>query len=121
MAEAADLEAFINGLDAASSALARSLLAGAAGRRDGNGRWSDEPPRDPVTAREDLRICLLRLGVVRIEEELRDARILLDEAQREGEGSRLAEIEQAIGGLHRRREAMTKAMRMPAETAGARR
>jgi DNA primase len=121
VAEAADLEAFIVGLDAASAALARSLLAGAAGRRDETGRWSDEPPRDPVTAREDLRICLLRLGVVRIEEELRDARILLDEAQRDGERARLEEIEQAIGGLHHRREAMTKAMRMPAEAAGARR
>ena len=79
----------MGGLDAASTALARSLLAGAAGRRDETGRWSDEPPRDPVTAREDLRICLLRLGVVRIEEELRDARILLDDAQRDGERTRL--------------------------------
>ncbi len=120
-AEAADLDAFIGSLDPASASLARDLLAGAAGRRDESGRWSSEPPLDPVTAREDLRICLLRLGVLRIEEELRDARVLLEEAQREGEQGRLAEIETAIGGLHRRREALTKAIRMPAETAGARR
>jgi DNA primase len=120
-AEAADLDTFIGTLDPASASLARDLLAGAAGRRDDAGRWSSEPPLDPVTAREDLRICLLRLGVLRIEEELRDARILLEEAQREGEQGRLEEIEKAIGGLHRRREELTKAMRTPVETAGTRR
>ncbi len=120
-AEAADLETFIGGLDPASAALARGLLAGATGRRDDAGRWSSEPQLDPATAREDLRICLLRLQVLRIEEELHDARVLLEEAQREGERARQVEIEQAIGGLHRRREAITKVMRTPAEAAGTRR
>ena len=119
-AEPADLETFIGGLDPASSALARGLLAGSGGRRDGSGHWADEPPLDPTTARETLRICLLRLRVLRIEEEIRDAGVLLDEAQREGDRARLQEIEQTIGGLHRRKDETTRAMRTPAR-AGTRR
>ncbi len=121
VAEPGDVERFVGGLDPASAALARGLLSGAAGRRDGAGHWADEPSLDPSTARETLRICLLRLRVLRVDEELRDAQVLLEEAQRDDDRARLGEIELTIGGLHRRKEDMTRAMRTPAASAGTRR
>jgi hypothetical protein len=111
---ASSLEAFVAELDPASGALARDLLAAAAAR-------TDEPRLDSAEAREVLRTCLLRLREERIEEDIRDGRILLEEAQREGNGERLAEIEQRLTRLGLQKAEVTKAMRTPATFAGARR
>jgi hypothetical protein len=105
----ADLEAFVNGLDPATGAVARELLQAAA-------LDSAEPSLDPSEAREVLRICLLRLRVERLEEALRDGRILLEEAQREGDRGRLEEIEQRIDRLGREKAEATRAMHTPAIT-----
>ena len=103
----ADLEAFVNGLDLATGAVARELLQAAA-------LDSAEPSLDPSEAREVLRICLLRLRVERLEEALRDGRILLEEAQREGDRGRLEEIEQRIDRLGREKAEATREMHTPA-------
>jgi hypothetical protein len=103
----ADLEAFVNGLDPATGAVARELLQAAA-------LDSAEPSLDPSEAREVLRICLLRLRVERLEEALRDGRILLEEAQREGDRGRLEEIEQRIDRLGREKAEATREMHTPA-------
>src|SRR5439155_8243385 len=103
----ADLEAFVNGLDLATGAVARELLQAAA-------LDSAEPSLDPSEAREVLRICLLRLRVERLEEALRDGRILLEEAQREGDRGRLEEIEKRIDRLGREKAEATREMHTPA-------
>jgi hypothetical protein len=59
--------------------------------------------------------------VARLEEDLRDGRLLLEEAQHEGDRSRLEAIEQQIIRLGREKDEVTKAMRSPAVVAGARR
>jgi DNA primase len=107
------LESFVSGLDPASADLAREVLSAAA-------QAGDEPSLDPDEAREVLRTCLLRLRADRVEEQLRDLRSLLDEAQREGDQDRLTDIEQHITGLGRQKAELTKALRTPA-LAGARR
>jgi DNA primase len=111
---ASDLEAFVAGLDPATAALARDLLAGLAA-----GAESD--PADPSTARERLRVVMLRLRVARIEEAMRDGRLLLEEAQRDEDAGRLASIEQRIIQLGHEKADATRAMLEPAETAGSRR
>jgi len=103
----ADLEAFVNGLDPATGAVARELLQAAAVD-------SAEPSLDPSEAREVLRICLLRLRAERLDEALRDGRILLEEAQREGDRGRLEEIEQRIDRLGREKAEATRQMHTPA-------
>jgi DNA primase len=103
----AALEAFVNGLDPATGAIAKELLEAAA-------LDSGEPSLDPAEAREVLRTCLLRLRVERLEEALRDGRLLLEEAQREGDRGRLDEIEQRIDRLGREKAEATRAMHMPA-------
>ena len=103
----AALEAFVNGLDPATGAVATELLEAAA-------LDSGEPSLDPAEAREVLRTCLLRLRVERLEEALRDGRLLLEEAQREGDRGRLEEIEQRIDRLGREKAEATRAMHMPA-------
>ena len=103
----AALEAFVGGLDPATGAVARELLEAAA-------RDSDEPSLDPGEAREVLRTCLLRLRVERLDEGLRDGRLLLEEAQREGDQPRLAEIEQRIDRIGREKAELTRAMHTPA-------
>jgi DNA primase len=102
-----DLEAFVNGLDPATGAVARELLQAAA-------LDSAEPSLDPSEAREVLRICLLRLRVERLDEALRDGRILLEEAQREEDRGRLEEIEQRIDRLGREKAEATREMHTPA-------
>jgi DNA primase len=104
---AADLEAFVSGLDPATGSVARELLQAAA-------LDSAEPSLDPSEAREVLRICLLRLRVERLDEALRDGRILLEEAQREGDRGRLEEIEQRIDRLGREKAEATREMHTPA-------
>ena len=104
---AADLEAFVSGLDPATGSVARELLQAAA-------LDSAEPSLDSSEAREVLRICLLRLRVERLDEALRDGRILLEEAQREGDRGRLEEIEQRIDSLGRKKADATREMHTPA-------
>jgi DNA primase len=111
---AADLEDFVSGLDPASAELARALLTRLA-------EAGQEARLDAEQAREVLRITLLRLRVARLEEDLRDGRLLLEEAQQEGDRSRLEAIEQQIIRLGREKAEVTKAMRMPAVVAGVRR
>jgi DNA primase len=111
---AADLEDFVSSLDPASAELARALLGRLAEAGEEGRLEADE-------AREVLRITLLRLRVARLEEDLRDGRLLLEEAQHEGDRTRLEAIEQQIIRLGREKAEVTKAMRSPAVVAGARR
>jgi DNA primase len=108
-----DLEAFVASLDLATAGLARSLLADVARTEAGPRLSGDE-------AREALRTCLLRLRTARIEEAIRDGRLLLEEAQREGDRGRLESIEQQIMRLGREKAEVTRTMREPAR-AGVRR
>ena len=111
-AAAGDLEQFLIGLDPASAGLARDLLAAA--NRGG-------PQLDAERAAEALRVCLLRLREERLEEEIGDLRLIQESAAREGDRSQLAVIEQRINLRGREKAEVTKAIRQPAELAGARR
>jgi DNA primase len=108
-----DIEGFVASLDPATAALARSLLAGLA---DGN----SELRLDPVAAQEAFRVCLLRLRSLRIDEAIRDGRLLLEEAQRDDDRGRLKEIERRIVELAREKDEVDKARQSPA-LAGTRR
>jgi hypothetical protein len=108
-----DLEKFVAGLDPASRDLAHGLLADAA--------WGEGEALDSETAAEALRVTLLRLRVARLDEDLRDGRLLLEEAQREGDGARLATLEQQISQLGREKAEATRAMQEPAGAVGVRR
>jgi len=110
---APDLDAFVADLDPASADLAREILARLpAGEGDG---------LDSETAAQVMRVTLLRLRIARLEEDLRDGRLLLEEAQREGDGARLATLEQQISQLGREKAEATKAMQEPATMGGVRR
>jgi DNA primase len=111
---AADLEAFVSGLDPATAGLARDLL----GRLAVNG---DVSPLDPEEARAQLRTCLLRLRAARIEEAIHDGQLLLAEAQRDEDTERLQTLNQQINQLGHQKDEVTKAMRDPALAVGARR
>jgi hypothetical protein len=74
-----------------------------------------------VAAREALRVCLLRLRSLRIDEAIRDGRLLLEEAQRDDDRRRLKEIERRIVELAREKDEVDKARQSPALTAGTRR
>jgi hypothetical protein len=108
-----DLETFVAGLDPASRDLATGLLADAT---SGEG-----DSLDSETAAEVLRVTLLRLRVARLDEDLRDGRLLLEEAQREGDGARLATLEQQISQVGREKAEATRAMQEPASLASLRR
>ncbi len=112
-ASGSDLEGFVASLDPASGALARALLAEVASGDAG-------PQLDAEAAREALRVCLLRLRGARIGEAMRDGRLLLEEAQRDGDHQRLESIEQRIIRLGHEKADLTRAMREPAR-AGTRR
>jgi DNA primase len=113
-ATGADLEAFVGGLDPATAGLARDLL----GHLAVNG---DATPLDPDEARAELRVCLLRLRMARIDEAMRDGRLLLEEAQRDEDQGRLQTLEQQISQLGRQKADVTKAIRDPAPAVGVRR
>jgi DNA primase len=104
-----ELELLIDRLDPASAELARAVLARVGGST-----------ADPVTAATELRTCLLRLRAQRVEEALRDAGILLRDAERDGDRQRQQEIEEKITRLGREKAEVTRAMVQPA-TAGGRR
>jgi DNA primase len=108
------LESFVAALDPASADLARDLLARIAAS-DGEERL------DPVTAKRVLHVTLLRLRIQRLDEDLRDGRLLLEEAQREGDRARLETIEQQLIQLGREKAEATREMHEPAEVAGVRR
>lgn len=107
------LEAFVAGLDPGSAELAQDLLARMAAARDER--------LDPETASRVLRTTLLRLRILRLEEDLRDGRLLLEEAQRDGDRERLAAIEQRLIQLGREKAEATREMHEPPVAAGARR
>jgi DNA primase len=107
-----NLEGFLGGLDPASADLAHDLLARTPSEGEG---------LDSETAAEVLRVTLLRLRVARLDEDLHDGRLLLEEAQREGDGARLATLEQQISRIGREKAEATKAMQEPAAAVGARR
>ena len=107
-----DRAAWVQSLDAASAELARDLLARSA---------AAGPQLDADQARDALRVCLMRLRVERLDEEIRDGQLLLEGAQREGDRERLEEIEQRINLLGREKAEATRSMHEPAMAAGARR
>jgi DNA primase len=108
------LEAFVADLDPASAELARDLLARIAAT-------DAEDRLDAETAHRVLRVTLLRLRIQRLEEDLRDGRLLLEEAQRDGDQARLEAIEQQLILLGREKAEATREMHEPAEVAGVRR
>jgi DNA primase len=112
---ASELEAFVGELDAASADLARDLLGRMAAAGEGVLQLDQE------MARAAMRITLLRLREQRVEERIRSGRVLLEEAQREGDRTRLQEIERKLDELGREKADVTKAMREPAPLAGGRR
>ncbi len=96
-----------------TASLARGVLAELA---------SGEPGPTPTAAEaaEALRVCLLRLRTQRIEEAMRDGRVLLDDAVRDGDRERLASIEQHIMRLGREKAEVTRQMAEPAGVGGRR-
>jgi DNA primase len=110
----AGLEAFVGTLDPATAELARDVLARIAA--------SEAQERlDPEVAQRVLRVTLLRLHIQRLEEDLHDGRLLLEEAQRDGDQARLEAIEQKLIRLGREKAEATREMHEPAEPAGVRR
>jgi DNA primase len=106
------LEAFVASLDAATAELARDLLAEV--------RADAGPRLEPDAASDALFGCLRRLRVQRIEETIRDGRLLMDEADREGDGERVRELERQMTILGREKAGLTNVNREPA-TAGTKR
>ncbi|HEX2193407.1 MAG TPA: DNA primase [Candidatus Limnocylindria bacterium] len=111
---AAALERFVASLDPATGELARDLLARVAASEF-------EASLDSETAARVLREALLRLRIQRLEEDLRDGRLLLEEAQRDGDRARLDAIEQRLIQLGHEKAEATREMHEPADVAGARR
>ena len=113
-ATAADLEAFVGGLDPATAGLARDLLS----HLGSNG---DAGPLAPGEARAPLRICLLRLRKARIGEAIHDGQLLLAEAQRDEDHQLVQTLNQRLRELGLQRNEIDKAMEEPATVVGARR
>jgi DNA primase len=111
---ASELEAFVASLDPASAELARDLLGRIAA-------GADDSRLDPETAEEALRVTLLRMREDRIDEALRGARLVLEEAQRGEDREQLEQLTQRIIQLGREKAEVTKAMHMPVGLAGSRR
>ena len=111
-ASASALEGFVAGLDPATAGLARELLTALAA-------GGEAEPLDPERSQQALRTVLLRLRVARIDESLRDGRLLLEEAQRDEDRERLGTLEQQMIQLGHQKAEATRAMRDPAAAAGA--
>jgi DNA primase len=111
---AADLEAFVGGLDQATAGLARDLLAHLAA--NGNGATLD-----PAEARAQLRTCLVRLRRERIDEAAHDGQLLLAEAQRDGDREQIQALNEQLNQLREERNAVDKEMESPAQAVGVRR
>ena len=113
-ATAADLEAFVGGLDPATAGIARDLLAHLAA----NG---DAAPLDAAEARSQLRTCLVRLRKERINEAVHDGQLLLVEAQRDGDQDQVQTLNEQLNQLRKERNAVDQEMESPADAVGARR
>jgi DNA primase len=109
---APDLERFVAGLDAATADLARSMLASVRAR-------GARP--DASTDREDLRVCLVRLRISRINEQLADLEALIRAASDDGGTDDVGELERKVHQLHEARRQHEEAMNAPAALAGERR
>jgi DNA primase len=107
------LKAFVESVDAPVGDRAREVLD--LGPGGAEARLSAED------ARAAFRVCLLRMRAERLDEAIRDGRLLLDEAAREGDRSRLHDIEHEIDRLGRQKAEVTRAMHEPAGPAGERR
>jgi hypothetical protein len=96
---ASELENFVASLDPARAEVARDLLR----RMAASG--SDDPlPLE--TARQALQVTLLRLQIGHVEEEIHEARALLEAAQHEEPGVRHTEWERRIAELGQNEEAL---------------
>jgi len=109
---APDLERFVAGLDAASADLTRGLLASA--------RASGSRP-DTSSDREVLRVCLVRLRIVRVNEQLNDLETLIRAAADDDASDDVRELERKVHQLHQMRWQLEEAMNTPALVAGERR
>ena len=108
-----ELEAFVGGLDPATAALARDLLASARAR-------GVRP--DLETDREALRVVLLRLRKERVQERLADLQALISVRSRDGDdGDDIGELERQFQVLHLEREQLEHAINPAAVLAGQRR
>ena len=107
----ADLDRFVAQLDPATADLARSLLASARSRA---------AMLEAVTAREELRVCLVRLRIERTEERLDDLQALIRAAADES-NDEIRDLERRFQELTREREQLVREMRGPAAMAGDRR
>ena len=110
--ERPELEAFVGGLDAGTSELARSLLASARAR-------GVRP--DAETDREALRVCFLRLRKEQVQERLTDLQTLISVGAREGEPADIHDLERQFQVLHLEREQLEQAINPSAALAGERR
>ena len=100
-----DLERFVAGLDAATADLARSMLASVRAR-------GARP--DASTDREDLRVCLVRLRIARINEQLADLEALIRAASDDGATDGVGDLERTVHQLHEARRQLEEEMNAPA-------
>lgn len=107
-----DLERFVAGLDHATADLARSMLASARAR-------GARP--DTMSDREDLRVCLVRLRIARVNEQLADLESLIRAASDDDASDDIRELERRVHQLHQERGQLEQAMNAPALVAGERR
>ena len=103
-----ELLAFVEHLEAPLDDLARSVL----------GPLTDAPRLDLAAAREALRVCILRLRVMQLDERLRNGQALLRDASQDGDRGRVTEIEQKIDRLAREREELNRTIHAPTQLAG---
>ncbi|MGI8658230.1 MAG: DNA primase [Candidatus Limnocylindria bacterium] len=109
---AQDLEQFVAGLDPGTADLARSMLALARAR-------GARP--DTTSDREELRVCLVRLRIQRLEEQLDDLQALIRAASDDDASIEVRALEHRFQELTREREQLVRTINRPAEMAGARR
>ncbi len=107
-----DIETWVGQLDAATGALARSLLATA--------RMRGLRP-DAESDREALRVCLLRLRVTDTEGRMSDLQALILASAEDDDTTDIRSLEQQFQDLTREREQLLRAIRGPAVGAGERR
>nr|MBA2266235.1 toprim domain-containing protein [Chloroflexota bacterium] len=109
---APDLERFVAGLDLATADLARSLLVSA--------RANGSRP-DAASDREVLQVCLVRLRIARVNEQLGDLETLIRAAADDGATDDVRQLERTVHQLHQVRGQLEEAMSRPALMAGERR
>ena len=107
-----NLESFVATLDPASADLARSVLSSARAR-------GSRP--DTATDREELRVCLVRLRIERINEQRDDLQALIRASSDDGTSTDIRDLERRFQELAREREQLMREMRGPVMAAGERR